>query len=124
MGTYLTKVQTSDELLPIVASEFFEIENYESNMIINVCRKIRLLEDLNKYYADAEDDSIYHKHMLGTRETIIIDNKIYTIQLYTNKLLFLYPWPIKVHEGDEISFSKLLNFYDEEPITFNTLFNF
>lgn len=90
MGSFISR-EVEDKFQEI-DSEFQTIEDSESQMVVQVCRKIKLLNDSKNYCHNGDQSSVYHKYMLGTKEYIGDSTNTYVYELYSTRFFSLYPW--------------------------------
>lgn len=71
-------------------------EDDEPKLINQLVRKTIMLKEFRRYVQNCDEDSIYHKHMLGTLEYTICGccSELEINELCSNFLVSLYKWPV------------------------------
>ncbi len=86
MGSYTSK-DKDFEILD-VDIDFPETEETNHQLIIQVTRKINLINALKHYFENADRESIYYKYIIGTLEYETVDEIKSVYKIYSN---FFYP---------------------------------
>lgn len=94
MGSYASTSQqlTNKDITNVIEFETIDI----SDEYALVRKKTKMLKELKEYIENTDQESVYHKHMIGTKEYIGIGKTegLYTNILCSNILFTLISWPL------------------------------
>ncbi len=74
----------------------------DHKLIIQVTRKINLMNGLKNYFDNANTDSVYYKYIIGTLEYETFDDITTVYKIYSN--FFYTIFRMQIFNGNDITF--------------------